>query len=153
MRGCRHVWLHHQGAHESKLGLQPCPRWIFSMPSPSHPPPLSLPSSSMISMMNLISPEMVDGHSWSYSSLVISSSTRFTSFPLHYPSMDLLEELEAKLDFSHGKKFRKEILQLFGSSVHHTSASPSRSFLLLAAFRHYTFCLSEESVTFALASC
>jgi len=67
--------------------------------------------------------------------------------------MDLPEELEAKLDFSHGKKFRKEILQLFGSSVHHTSASPSRSFLLLAAFRHYTFCLSEEFVTFALASC
>lgn len=67
--------------------------------------------------------------------------------------MDLPEELSRKLDFSHGKKFRKEILQLFGSSVHHTLATPSRSFFLLVVFRCYTFHLTEDSVAFALASC
>jgi hypothetical protein len=67
--------------------------------------------------------------------------------------MDLPFELKKKLDFSHGKKFRKEILQLFGSSVHHTLATPSGSFFLLAAFRRFTFRLDEFSVAFALASC
>ena len=61
-------------------------------------------------------------------------------------------DLAKKLDFSHGKKFRKEILH-FGSSVHHTLATPSRSFFLLVTFRGYTFRLTEESVAFALASC
>jgi hypothetical protein len=67
--------------------------------------------------------------------------------------MDLPEELLRKLDFSHEKKFQKEILQLFGSSVHHTLATPSGSFFLLVTFRRYTFRLTEESVAFALASC
>jgi hypothetical protein len=67
--------------------------------------------------------------------------------------MDLPKELAEKLDFSHGKKFRKEILQLFGSSVHHTLATPSGSFFLLVTFRQYTFRLTEDSVAFALASC
>lgn len=51
------------------------------------------------------------------------------------------------------KKFRKDVLQLFGSSVHHVEATPSGSFFLLATFRHFTFRLSEESVAFALSSC
>jgi hypothetical protein len=67
--------------------------------------------------------------------------------------MDLPEELSRKLDFSHGKKFKKEILQLFGSSVHHPNASTAGSFFLLATFRRYTFWLTEESVAFSLASC
>jgi hypothetical protein len=67
--------------------------------------------------------------------------------------MDLPVELAKKLDFSHGRKFRKEVLQLFGSSVHHDEASPAGSFFLLVTFRRYTFRLSEESVAFALASC
>jgi len=67
--------------------------------------------------------------------------------------MDLPFEFKKKLDFSHGKKFQKEILQLFGSSVHHTLATPSGSFFLLAAFRHFTFRLDESSAAFALASC
>lgn len=67
--------------------------------------------------------------------------------------MDLPEELAKTLDFSHGRKFRKEVLQLFGSSVHHVESSPAGSFLLLVMFRRYTFCLTEESVAFALASC
>jgi hypothetical protein len=67
--------------------------------------------------------------------------------------MDLPEELARKLDFSHGKKFRKEILQLFGSSVHHTLATPAGSFFLLVTFRRFAFRLTEESVAFALASC
>lgn len=67
--------------------------------------------------------------------------------------MDLPEELAKKLDFSHGKKFQKEILQLFGSSVHHTLATPTGTFFLLVTFHHYTFRLTEESVAFALASC
>jgi hypothetical protein len=32
-------------------------------------------------------------------------------------------------------------------------ASPSGSFFLLDAFRRFTFCLDENSVAFALASC
>jgi hypothetical protein len=67
--------------------------------------------------------------------------------------MDLPAELAAKLDFSHGKKFRKEVLQLFGSSVHHVEATPSGSFFLLVTFRRFTFRLTEDSVAFALASC
>lgn len=77
----------------------------------------------------------------------------FNQVPLFLFLMDLPEELAKKLDFSHGKNFRKEILQLFGSSVHHTLATPSGSFFLLVAFRRYTFCLTEDSVAFALASC
>lgn len=77
------------------------------------------------------------------------------SSPLAPPvsAMDLPVELAKKLDFSHGRKFRKEILQLFGSSVHHVEASPAGSFFLLVIFRRYTFRLTEESVAFALASC
>jgi hypothetical protein len=67
--------------------------------------------------------------------------------------MDLPVELAAKLDFSHGKKFRKEVLQLFGSLVHHVEATPAGSFFLLVIFRRYTFRLTEDSVAFALASC
>ena len=67
--------------------------------------------------------------------------------------MDLSENLARKLDFSHGKRFRKEIEQLFVSKVHHTLATPSGSFFLLVTFRRYTFGLTEESVAFALASC
>jgi hypothetical protein len=67
--------------------------------------------------------------------------------------MDLPDELAKKLDFSHGRKFQKEILQLFGSSVHHTLATPSGSFFLLVTFRRYTFRLTEDSMAFALASC
>lgn len=67
--------------------------------------------------------------------------------------MDLLEELARKFDFSHGKMFKKEILQLFGSSVHHPLATPSGSFFLLVTFRWYTFRLTKDSVALALASC
>lgn len=67
--------------------------------------------------------------------------------------MDLLVELAKKLDFSHGRKFRKEVLQLFGSSVHQVESSPIGSFFLLVTFRHYTFRLTEDFVVFALASC
>lgn len=67
--------------------------------------------------------------------------------------MDLPVELAKKLDFSHGRKFRKEVLQLFGSSVHHVESSPAGSFFLLVTFRRYTFRLTEDSVAFALASC
>lgn len=66
--------------------------------------------------------------------------------------MDLLVELAKKLDFSHGHKFCKEVLQLFGSSVHHAEASSAGSFFLLVTFHRYTFCLTEELVAFALAS-
>lgn len=49
--------------------------------------------------------------------------------------------------------FRKEILQLFGCSVHHTDATPRGSFYLSITFRRYTFRLTEESIAFALSSC
>ncbi|TVT99435.1 hypothetical protein EJB05_55207, partial [Eragrostis curvula] len=61
--------------------------------------------------------------------------------------------LSADWDFSHGKKFQKEILQLFGSTVHHSSPSPAGSFFLLATFRRFTFRLTEDSVSLALQSC
>lgn len=55
--------------------------------------------------------------------------------------------------FYPGARFHDEVLDLFNSSVHHPSSSVEGSFFLLATFRRYTFRLTEESVSFALASC
>src|SRR5438552_1168398 len=68
-------------------------------------------------------------------------------------TMDSLPDLAEKLDFSLGLKFQKEMNQLFRSSVHHPSSSPSGSFFLLVTFRRFTFRLTEDSVALALQSC
>ena len=67
--------------------------------------------------------------------------------------MDPPSDLIGKLDFSFGSVFQNKVLHRFGTLVHHPSSSPSGSFLLLATFRRYTFCLTETSVSHALASC
>ncbi|TVU08508.1 hypothetical protein EJB05_41913, partial [Eragrostis curvula] len=56
-------------------------------------------------------------------------------------------------DFSHGKKFQRDVLERFRSAVHHPSSSPNGSFFLLATFRRSTFRLTEDSVGLALQSC
>jgi hypothetical protein len=48
--------------------------------------------------------------------------------------------------------FQHSVLKRFGSSVHHGSSLSSGSFLLLAAFRRFTFRLSAEAVSLALQS-
>ncbi|TVU17546.1 hypothetical protein EJB05_33589, partial [Eragrostis curvula] len=62
-------------------------------------------------------------------------------------------ELGANWDFSHGKRFQREVLERFRSGVHHPSSSLDGSFFLLATFRRYTFRLTEDSVSLALQSC
>lgn len=67
--------------------------------------------------------------------------------------MDPHRELAARLDFSHGISFQKEVLERFNRSVHHPSSTPAGSFFLLVTFRRYTFRLTEESVAVVLQSC
>lgn len=67
--------------------------------------------------------------------------------------MDLPEVLQGKLDFSPGSAFQDVVRRRFNSSVHHASSDVNGSFFLLATFRRYTFRLTEETVSFALASC
>lgn len=76
-----------------------------------------------------------------------------SSHDLLFSPMDLPVELHGKLDFGPGFVFQDEVLRRFNSSVHHPSSSVSGSFFLLATFRRYTFHLTEDSVSFALASC
>jgi hypothetical protein len=52
--------------------------------------------------------------------------------------------------FSPGRRFEASIFNSFRSSIHHLSSSPRGALHLLAAFRCYTFRLSESSVSLAL---
>jgi len=61
--------------------------------------------------------------------------------------------LVARMDFSVGEEFEREVHRRFGVQVHHESPSPRGSFFLLATFRRFLFRLTEDSVSLALQSC
>jgi len=61
--------------------------------------------------------------------------------------------LVARMDFSVGEEFEREVHRRFGVQVHHDSPSPRGSFFLLATFRRFLFRLTEDSVSLALQSC
>jgi hypothetical protein len=57
------------------------------------------------------------------------------------------------LDFNVGLEFQVKIRRRFHAPVHHPSSSHDGSFFLLATFRRFLFCLTEESVSLTLESC